>query len=68
MKQSKLKEKKVLLAEAAPIGSFQYISDKVNHAIGLIDPFDPDNDGDNDGFIFIILRLSSIFSNNVNIL
>jgi hypothetical protein len=39
-----------ILAEAAPIGSFQYTSEKVSKAINDMDDFDPDGDGDNDRY------------------
>lgn len=42
-----MKEK---LKEAAPIGSFAYVQEKVSKAIYGMDSFDPDGDGDNDKY------------------
>lgn len=36
--------------EAAPIGSFDYVREKINSALNGMDSFDPDGDGDNDKY------------------
>lgn len=45
------------VAEAAPIGSFDYIRQKINDAINNMDSFDPDGDGDNDKYSCYIVAL-----------
>lgn len=52
-----IKENKELLNEAAPIGSFQYISQKINATINDMDSFDPDGDGDNDKYNCYVVAL-----------
>lgn len=45
------------LNEAAPIGSFGYIQEKVSKAIYGMDSFDPDGDGDNDKYNCYIVAI-----------
>lgn len=47
----------ISIIEAAPIGSFGYIAQKLSYALNAMDSFDPDGDGDNDKYCSYITAI-----------